>query len=104
MQVRGAICDFNDYLPVTKTYPKHPLQMVVPNHRSATSMRKHRKTNQGLELEEKHLIWEAENPKIINAKYIPNEDLIDDPIHTSVEQIKHEKLVAAREAVGLLPE
>ena len=32
MQFRGAICNYDDFGPVTDTYPRHPLQDVKPEY------------------------------------------------------------------------
>lgn len=37
-QVRGALCEAEDYLEVTKTYPKHPLSDIVPYCATATEL------------------------------------------------------------------
>lgn len=55
------------------------------------------------ELEEKHLIWNERKPKI-STKYIPHEDLVENPAHNTMSQIKEEKHLAAREKVNLTKE
>lgn len=49
------------------------------------------------------MIWNEQNPKIISTKYIPHEDLIPNPSHQTLTQIKGEKHQEARVKADLLP-
>ncbi len=55
-------------------------------------------------MEEKHLIWNERNPKIISTKYVPHEDLVENPKHATSTQIKEEKIISDWEKANLLPE
>ena len=43
MQKRGVFVDAEDYLPVTATYPAHPLSSVVPNVPTTDALKDQRK-------------------------------------------------------------
>jgi len=54
------------------------------------------------EAETKCLIWNEENPKLINKKFIPIEGKIEKPLHRSMSQIRKIKKEQARKKNGLL--
>jgi len=56
------------------------------------------------DLEEKHLIWNEKNPKIVSTWLIPHEDLVAVPLHNTITQIKEEKHLEAREKINLTKE
>ena len=78
---KRAICEADNYHPATETLPPHPLSQIQPTHRTYTALKSNRRKKLKSDLHEKHLIWNAQNPKLISTKYIPHEDLVKDPLH-----------------------
>ncbi len=39
---RGQFIDAEDFLPVTSTFPEHPMTKQIPNHQTLKELKKHR--------------------------------------------------------------
>ena len=64
MQKRGVFVDAEDFLPVTSTYPKHPLSDVVPHAVNVEEMKGQRRGAYKEDVFTKSLAHEAHNLKV----------------------------------------
>lgn len=53
LQKRGAIVDAEDFLPVTDTYPKHPLTESEPDRKTRTELLNYRKKGEQTDIGKK---------------------------------------------------
>lgn len=102
MQKRGVFVDAEDFLPVTKTYPDHPLSKVVPSSKHVADMKEKRKSTLKAEVD-RYNKKDAEYKGGLQQAptYVKSEFLISDPTHTSIKQRVEEDLQAARRKAGL---
>ena len=64
MQKRGVIVDSDDYLPVTSTYPEHPLTKNKPNATSQSELKLKRALNNRNEIESKIQKFEMHKQRV----------------------------------------
>ena len=64
MQKRGVFVDADDFLPVTATYPKHPLSEVVPHAKNVEEMKGQRRASYKQDVHNKSLVHEAHNERV----------------------------------------
>jgi hypothetical protein len=102
MQKRGVFVDAEDFLPVTSTYPAHPLSSVVPNVPDVGALKDQRKVSYKQDVVEK---GKAFSDHIANMgapkSFVRSEFLIASPVHTSINQRVAEEREAARKKAGL---
>lgn len=79
LQVRGKFIDGEGFLPVTSTYPKHPLSNIVPNAHNQEELRMKRKEEIMTNLKKSREEWEKVNPISIPQEYKVSEFLVDNP-------------------------
>lgn len=102
LQKRGVFVDCEDFLPVTATYPDHPLKKVVPNARNLEDLKQQRLAAKKKIIDEKMSEFEKRaHTKSALSQRIPDEGYVAEPKYTSVHQRKDEELRAARTKVGL---
>ena len=102
MQKRGVFVDAEDFLPVTGTYPTHPLTQVVPNARNIEELTAGRKASYKADVENYNKKDADYKATLAPSKtYVRSEYLIEKPIHTSINQRVAEDSVAARQKAGL---
>jgi hypothetical protein len=112
MQVRGKFIDAEDFLPIRDTYPQHPVSKVNAQVKTQAQLKDIRKAELVQSFKKTKEQWDKSNPSSMPQQYILSEFLVDHPAysfaiithsnrHTSVKQIRNEKIVAAREQIGL---
>ena len=106
LQKRGKFIDAEDFLPVTETYPKHPITEIVPHCATLTELKNLRKKENVKNINDKMAEWERTHPtrfysgQIVGDSNKPKKP----PKFTSVTQIKAEKDRNNRIKCGLNPE
>ena len=106
LQKRGKFIDAEDFLPVTETYPKHPISKNIPRCSTFTELKNLRKTENIKNINDKMVEWEKTHPTRFYSSQIEgdsNKPKIP-PKYTSVNQIKAEKDRNNRIKAGLNPE
>jgi len=102
MQKRGVFVDAEDFLPVTSTYPAHPLSEVVPHAVNVAEMKDQRRGVYKEDVFNKSLKHEAHNLKVGKKQhYVRSEFLVEKPQHNSINERVAENRVAARQKAGL---
>ena len=112
LQKRGKFIDAEDFWPIRDTYPVHPLTKVIPHCATFTELKKLRKEENIKQINKIVSDYEEKNPsKLLYSSNIKNNmDNIEknmnlnNPSHTSIQQIKDENLKNARIKCGLEPE
>lgn len=64
MQKRGVIVDGDDYLPVTDTYPAHPIGEIKPELKTQTELLDHRKAAEREDIRKKKLATDTKVAQI----------------------------------------
>ena len=102
MQKRGVFVDAEDFLPVTATYPKHPITEHVPNHQNLQGLKDQRGAAYKSDVMKKMAEFES-HVKIVKPTIsrIPDEGYVATPQYTSIHQKTAEANVAARKKAGL---
>ena len=106
LQKRGKFIDAEDFLPVTDTYPKHPISEIIPHCATFTELKNLRKKENIKNINDKMVEWEKTHPTRFYSSQIEgdsNKPKIP-PKYTSVNQIKAEKDRNHRIKAGLNPE
>ena len=106
LQKRGKFIEAEDFLPIRDTYPKHPINSIIPHCATFTDLKKLRKEQNIKEINEKMIELENhKNDKL--SKNLENMNSYDKPKtlpkYTSINQIKDEKIKKQREKCGLNP-
>lgn len=85
MQKRGVIVDAEDFLPVTGTYPNHPLSTVVPRVSNQQQLRDERRESYKQDVANKNAAYEA-HQKVVKATVsrVPDEGYVAAPKYTSI--------------------
>lgn len=92
MQRRGVFIDAEDFLPVTGTYPPHPISSVVPNFKSQQELKDHRHASYRNDVIEKTAAFEKHHKKVAGEiSRIPDEGYVASPKYTSIHQKKDEQ-------------
>lgn len=70
LQRRGRIIDAEDFLPLSDTYPPHPLSKIVPKNgiKTKRELDEYRKKNTITEINEKIKHWETTHPKELKTE------------------------------------
>ena len=102
LQKRGVFVDAEDYLPVTATYPEHPLKKVQPNAKNIEELKNKRKEAYKADVEKYSKLHEdfraASNPPPKN--YMTSE-FFGNNKYTSINQKIAEQRRNARKAADL---
>ena len=105
MQKRGVFVDCEDFLPVTATYPEHPLSKVVPNHKNLQRLKEKRAADYKTDVLFKEARMEEQKRNVtIPISRIPDEGYCANPKYTSINQKIAEEKRNARTKVGLTEE
>jgi hypothetical protein len=94
--------DCEDFLPVTATYPEHPLSKIVPKNKNVQDLKDQRKASLVKDVAEKSAAFGAriQKPVPLIAR-IPDEGYVANPTRTSVKQRDSEDKRNARTKAGL---
>lgn len=93
--------DAEDYLPVTSTYPEHPLSKVNPNARNIEELKSKRLVEYKVDVDKKNGAFEAHRASLTKPKsYVPSE-FFGTNKYTSINQRVDEEKRNARKSVGL---
>ena len=103
LQKRGVFVEAEDFSSVKQTYPDLALTKQNPGFVTLTNLKNYRKETLQEELRKAKEQWDKLNPSSITREYVLNENLIDKPAHTSLSQIKQEKILEARKQLSLKP-
>ena len=104
LQKRGKICDADDFSKVQDTYPKHPLTTQEPYHKTLTELKHVRRKKDKEKLEYDKQKWDEKHPSSVSRPFILSEFFVDNPKHTSMQQIKAEIKREARRKANLKEE
>jgi hypothetical protein len=106
LQKRGKFIDAEDFLPVTDTYPKHPITEIIPHCATFTELKKMRKQENIKNINDKMVEWEKTHPTRFYSGQLEGDSNKSKkpPKFTSVTQIKEEKDRNNRIKCGLNPE
>jgi hypothetical protein len=86
MQRRGVFIDAEDFLPITATYPEHPLSKVVPNFKAQHELFQQRRVSYRQDVEEKTAAYEKHKKVVMGEiNRIPDEGYVASPKYTSVK-------------------
>ena len=106
LQKRGKFIDAEDFLPITETYPKHPISEIKPHCSTFTELKKLRKKENITNINNKLTEWEK-----THSSNFYRERMIGDsnkpkipPKYTSMNQIRADKIRNNRIKCGLNPE
>ena len=110
MQKRGKIIDAEDFWPIRETYPIHPMTNIKPHCATLTELKQLRKQENINQINKIISDYENKNPNKLLSSL--NNDIGNDeekfnslkPLHSSMEQIKNERIKNARIKCGLEPE
>lgn len=79
LQIRGKIIDAEDFLPITSTYPTHPLTQLAVTTTTASQLKANRKAEMMSTYRKTKEEWDKLNPTTQPQKYILSEYLVDKP-------------------------
>ena len=90
LQKRGVIVDAENFIPVTSTYPEHPLSKVLPKAINQQQLKDQRRDAYRLDVYEKTKNFEEFTSKVkpMVVSRIPDEGYVENPKYTSIKQ-KH---------------
>ena len=85
LQKRGVFVDCEDFLPVTGTYPEHPLSKIEPKAHNVAELKQQRLQALREDVQKKSMAFEAHN-KTVKAQIsrIPDEGYVENPTFTSI--------------------
>jgi hypothetical protein len=102
MQKRGVFVDSEDFLPVTATYPKHPLSDNIPNFKTTGQLKEKRAADYKNDVLRKEAEFESHCHKVKTyVSKIPDEGYVANPKYTSINQKVDEALREARKQANL---
>ena len=102
MQKRGVFVDAEDFLPVTSTYPKHPISEHVPTAHTTGELTDQRKKAYKDDILRKQAEFAQHCKKIAPfISKIPDEGYVENPKYTSIKQREHDDYVAGRRKANL---
>ena len=111
LQKRGKFIDAEDFWPIRDTYPVHPMSKIVPHCATLSELKKLRKEENIKQINKNLADYEEKNPSkllyssnIKNEENIQNNNNLNKPLFSSIQQIKDAKLKNARIKCGLEPE
>lgn len=80
MQKRGVFVDAEDFLPVTATYPKHPISSVEPRFKTTGELQQHRANSLHDDIKRKMAKFEDhQKVTIASVSRIPDEGYVENP-------------------------
>ena len=106
MQKRGKFIEAEDFLPIRDTYPKHPINDIVPKCATFTDLKNLRKQDNIKNMNDKMMELEKIKKEKLSKNYenMKNVDMPKtEPKYTSINQIKQEKIKLHRIKCGLSP-
>ena len=106
MQKRGKFIEAEDFLPIRDTYPKHPINDIIPKCATFTDLKNLRKQDNIKNMNDKMMELEKIKKKKLSKNYenMKNVDMPKtEPKYTSINQIKQEKIKLHRIKCGLSP-
>ena len=83
LQVRGKFVDAEDFIPVSKTYPKHPLADVKSGVQTSRELNEKRRKEMVDEFKKAKETWDKINPASVPQQFILSEFLVDNPKYDS---------------------
>jgi hypothetical protein len=104
MQKRGKIIDAENFLPLRDTFPVHPLSTKIPKNgiKTLQSLREYRKEQTKNEINDKIKLWEEKNPtQFVNEPILGSDNLKNQPLYKSMNEVKNALHKEARKRVGL---
>lgn len=101
LQKRGKIIDNENFVPLSDTYPRHPLSDIIPDHTTFTNLKESRRDEVKKYVKEKQDLWELHNPTQVKIDPNIKRDNKDKPKFSSIKQIKENNNKIAREKIGL---
>ena len=102
MQKRGVIVDAEDFVPITKTYPQHPLTSIQPKAINQQQLREQRKEKYRQDINEKLSAFQKHVKKVMPVlSKIPDEGYCESPQFCSVKQKQADKRVNERRVANL---
>ena len=111
LQKRGKFIDAEDFWPIRDTYPVHPMSKIIPHCATLSELKKLRKEENIKQINKNLADYEEKNPSkllyssnIKNEENIQNNNNLNKPLFSSIQQIKDAKLKNARIKCGLEPE
>lgn len=107
LQKRGAIVDAEDFLPVTDTYPNHPLTESEPDRKTRTELLNYRKKGEQVDIGKKiadHAAKVTELQKVQFKDYHKPQEYVENPQYTAMWQKRAEERIKKRLENGLLAE
>ena len=106
LQKRGKFIEAEDFLPIRDTYPKHPINDIVPKCATFTDLKNLRKQDNIKNMNDKMMELEKIKKEKLSKNYenMKNVDMPKtEPKYTSINQIKQEKIKLHRIKCGLSP-
>ena len=80
MQKRGVFVDSEDFLPVTATYPEHPISKIIPHVRTTQELREVRAAEYNKDVKEKMIEFEKHVKEVKGViSKIPDEGYVEKP-------------------------
>jgi len=101
LQKRGKILELENFLPVSDSYPQHPIHEFQPESGTLTELKEKRRQDTKKFVEEKTILWEKHNPTQVIVESVKTNSNSIKPKFTSMKQIKNEKERLARDKLGL---
>lgn len=102
MQKRGVFVDAEDFLPVTGTYPEHPISKHAPNFKTTGELKDKRAADYKSDVLRKEAEFESHCHKVKpTISKIPDEGYVADPKYTSIQQKIDEAKREARKKANL---
>lgn len=92
MQKRGELIVAEDFLPLTKTYPKHPISDYEPNAHNQHELANQRKEATLADIRKQQQAWASKvQAERIKRPKVPDEGYVESPQYTSIKQKIDEK-------------
>ncbi len=104
LQVRGQFVDAEDFLPVARTYPQHPLSQVPVAAKTAVELKEMRKTDLMEKFKKTKEDWDKTNPASVPQHFILSEFLVDHPQFVLVSSLDTTRWRRSRRKSGSRPE
>ena len=103
IQKSGKIIENENFSPLHRSYPKHPLSNIVPKNgiKTLTELKEYRTERTKTEINEKILNWEKQHPQKLISETLPV-DIRIKPKYTSMKDLKNKYHRESRKKVGLL--
>ena len=79
LQVRGKFVDAENFLPVSSTYPKHPIDDVKTCVNTARELNEKRRKEMVEMFKQAKETWDKSNPASVPQRFILSEFFVDNP-------------------------